>query len=476
MTDSAKQDMRLGQRAKLFVLSIVSRATLAEKLGQTYGGARDVYTVLGYKKALIFQDYLDIYNRTHIAGRIVAAFPQATWSHRPTIKIIEGPAKIFHTSWRELNRNLKINAALNRVDRISGIGRFGILLIGVKDGRKILDPIGKRLSTDDILFLSPYQENSITIDKLETNPTNSRFGLPELYKIETAPPTPNGQRVSMRVHHSRVLHIAENLDENEVYGTPRLEGVYNLFDDLTKVVGGSAEFFWRIADRGIQFDIDPDLEMDSDDEAALTDEIDEYIHGLKRAIKTRGVTAKVLGSDTADPRGPYVPLIALISGYSGIPQRILTGSERGQLASSQDRASWNERIEERQRVYAEPCILRPLIDLFISIGVLPEVEYEVEWPALLPQTEDERSVNAARVSNAVLNVAKQRQVGDVVITPGEFREKYLGMEPTSPELEKEEAEMEKEKEANKKQMEMAFGDEDAKTDDQKKKKAERKAS
>ena len=62
----------------------------------------------------------------------------------------------------------------------------------------------------------------------------------------------------------------------------------------------------------------------------------------------------------------------LISAASGIPLRIMTGSERGELASTQDDGNWASRIEERQLHFAEPMILRPLIDRLIELRALPE--------------------------------------------------------------------------------------------------------
>ncbi len=446
-----QQHRRMEALLKANASTIISRAALGSALGQTFGGARDIYTVLGYKKTLTFQDYKDRYDRDHIAGRVVDAYPQATWSHRPQIVVREGAKKKFDTVWKELDERLKINLQLDRLDRVSGIGQFGVLLIGVADGRKVENPIGTVRNPDGVLFLSPYSEDSATINTLDNDTSSPRFGKPESYQIRTDDAGGTSQGKTLTVHHSRIIHVAEGLLENEILGTPRLKGVYNLFDDLMKVVGGSAEFFWRIADRGIQWDIDKDMEMDPDDLADLETEVDEYNHGLSRQVKTRGVTAKVLGSETADPRGPYTGLISLISGRTGIPQRILTGSERGQLASSQDRSSWNERVEERQRIFAGPSILRPFIETLITIKALPKVKFDLEWPRLLPQTEDERSTIAARVANAILNVSKQQQIGEVVVAPSEFREIYLGLDPSTPELEESQEELDKDKEEAAKQ-------------------------
>src|SRR5690606_33041328 len=128
---------------------------------------------------------------------------------------------------------------------------------------------------------------------------------------------------SFLVHASRVVHIAENCLENNVFGSPRIERVYNLLDDLLKVVGGSAETYWLTGNRGIHIDIDKDMEMDPTDEKNLTDEVEEYQHQQRRFIRTRGGKVTNLGTDVADPTGVFNVLIAMLSGATGIPKRIL---------------------------------------------------------------------------------------------------------------------------------------------------------
>ena len=72
-----------------------------------------------------------------------------------------------------------------------------------------------------------------------------------------------------------------------------------------------------------------------------------YEHGLKRDLLTRGITAKEMGSDVADFTGPINTLIGLVSAGTGIPQRVLMGSEQGKLAAKQDRGNRDNRVSDR---------------------------------------------------------------------------------------------------------------------------------
>lgn len=142
---------------------------------------------------------------------------------------------------------------------------------------------------------------------------------------------------------------------------------------------------------------------------------------------------KTLGGSVANPQGPFDVIMKLVSVASGIPLRILTGSERGELASSQDDGNWAGRIEERQIHYAEPVILRPLVDRLISFGALPEPsdgEYEINWQSLSDPGERERAGTAEIESRAAVNF----QTANQILTADEGRE-LLGLEGPAPVVE-----------------------------------------
>lgn len=424
----------------------LNRARLASVLGEQYQGNRDTYEVLGYDVTLTYDKLQARYDRDSIAGRIVDAPAAATWSN-PPIVVPSGDgdnkrnAEEFSKIWDSLIKRTHLFSKIERVDKLSGIGEFGILLIGLKGSGATENPVSRKFSADDLMYFSPFSQRSVEIQLFSQDPTSERFGLPEIYSVTTGKNLSNFRSFIVKTHWSRVMHFADGLLDNDVFGTPRLQRVYNLFNDLSKVVGGSAEFYWRIADRGLHLDIDPEMELKDDDEALLADHVNNYVHGQDRVLQTRGVTAKSLGAETADPRGPFSNIMALISGATGIPQRVLMGSERGQLASSQDKASWNDKIAERQRLYAEPFILRPLIDRMISWEMLPDLDYEIKWPVVFPQTDEERSIIAVRTSSAAKNMGAAKTNGSKVISDEEFREKYLDLEGEAeiPELEKKEA-------------------------------------
>ena len=430
MVQKSKQtNGKLGRLTSL-ISTVISRADLANRAGLTFDGKRDLYKELGYRRVLTFAEYDDRYQRGGIASRIVDAFPMATWRN-PPIVTVKGNEK-FGEVWNELALRLKLFHYLERVDRLAGIGRYAVLFLGVSGGREVKAQIQKVKGPEGVLFLTVLSEIHAEIRAVESSPQSPRFGLPSVYDMQFLANTTTESRVLKRpVSASRVIHVADGVLENDVFGVSRLKKVWNYLDDLDKVIGGASEAVWRTVDRGIQFDLDKDLDLTDDDEADFAAEIEEYYLGLKRYIKTKGITTKVLGSEVPDPRGPVDAVIGLISGTTGIPQRILLGSERGELSSGQDERNFNSRVRERQLSYAEPVILRPLLDRFIAINALPAPEGEIiiNWPDLAIITDKEEADIAARVGQAVANVSAQAKNGMMVVPPKLFAERWFGIDP-----------------------------------------------
>ena len=400
---------------------------MGNRAGLTFEGKRDLYAALGYDRVLDYVKYWERYQRGGIAARIIDALPTATWRNPPIISVKGNEA--FDKAWNDLAQRLALFHYLERVDKLAGVGRYAVLFLGVSGGRGSEAPLQEVKGPEGLLFLTLFSEINADIKELERSPSSPRFGLPLIYNVRFV----NGigidaRELALPTHASRMIHIADGKLEDDVFGAPRLKKVWNYLDDLDKVIGGSAEAIWKTVDRGMQFDLDKELNLSDDEEEAFEDEIEEYMHGMSRFFKTKGVTVKTLGTDVPDPRGPVEAIMGLISGTTGIPQRILMGSERGELSSGQDERNFNSRVRERQLSYAEPVILRPLLNRLISINVLPAPggEIIITWPDLTITSDKEAADIAARTGQAIKHVSDQ---ANMVMPPKLFATEYLGIDP-----------------------------------------------
>jgi len=393
--------LTVNQQVDVLSSALVTRAKLAASLGRHFDGDRNVYGACGYPTTLQYSDYEVRYQRQDIAKRIVNAGPDACWRADPDV--LENEDKdttAFEEAWNALwdSRTLRIKHYLKRADRVAGIGRYGVLLLGFDDNAAGFDrPVE---SASELLYLKPYSEDNAKVKTWNRDKNDERFGLPEIYAIKVnVGGDASSDSTSVDVHHSRVVHIAEETLESDVYGTPRLEAIFNRLMDVEKMVGGSAEGMWRGGFPAYSFETEAGAKLQN--KAAMEDEIENFIHKLTRVLRLQGVKTNVLQHQLANPKFHLEVQMWLIAAATGIPLRILIGSERGQLASQMDERTWNERVDERRTSFCGPVLVSGLIDRLIAVGVLPEAEYQVQWPDIDELSEEDKA-NVGKINTESL--------------------------------------------------------------------------
>jgi len=427
LTDGEKQD-QLRRVMLNNALSIVA-SRMSYGNSKTFGGLRDVWEALGYPSLdrITFEDYYLRYRRQDIAGKIVEKPVEGSWRKLPEVRATDDPNDIWKDEFDKLQKRLGLFANMIRWDILSGIGRYACLLVGYKDGAVSLsEPVNGKIS--DILYLQPFSEGSATLKDFVTDKNDARYGLVKNYGLKLAT-TPNTV-ASMEIvaHHSRIFHLVENPLESSVYGLSRLERAYNRLLNLDLIVGGSAEMFWQGAFPGMAFKAQEDFDI-SQIASELTEEIQKYVHNLERYMKLQGVDVQSLAPVVADPSSHVEVQLKMISIATGIPKRILEGSERGELASSQDSESWEALCDHRRITHVEPNIIRPVIDRFIEVGVLSEPKngYEIEWPDLSSMTEKEK-VEVGKGRTEALVKYMESANSQQILPVDSFLEDIMGMD------------------------------------------------
>ncbi len=409
---------------------IVNRINLASRLGiDTYGGDRDIYNALGYPKTLRIEDYWARYERQDIAKAIIDRPVKASWKgHINIIETIKKQDTPFEKKWNELFMTLKLKSIFIRADKLTGLGRYSVILLGLSDARTFEDlskppNVSGNLS---LLYVRPVSERNAKIESFEDDPKSERFGLPKIYAINTSD---GANTKTLRVHYSRVVHLVEDLSENEVYGTPRLKSVYNRLIDLEKLIGGDAEMFWRGARPGYVGEVDPDYQMSAAALADVQNQIKEFENSLRRVLINQGVKYNALSQQIADPLSHIDGQIQMISADTGIPKRILTGSERGELSSAQDKQEWITYVTSRREEQNEPMIIRPFIDKLIEIRVLPKPAspYKVVWDKVFSLSDKEKVELGAKRAEAVKDYTTNT-IAQELIPVGIFAEHFLAFD------------------------------------------------
>jgi len=426
-------------------------------LGYSHGGTRDIYQTAGYRKILSFDDYYAYYLRHGVAHRVVVAAPNDTWMSAPEVR--DGPifgdasdTTPFVEAWDKLatgyiDERVDIDTDngvgargilhyLNWLDRIAGIGQYGVLLLGIRDGKMLDQPLerGTGAKLDDLLYLSVYHEGSARIEDFENDPTSPRFGLPRYYMLEQE--LGSGTLATMRVHWSRCVHVIDNADTSEIYGTPRMKAVFNDLYNLEKVLAAVGEAAWKLLDSGVFLSTKEGHKLPTTIEKRkeLEDQASDFVNNLRRLFIAEGVEMEKVPGQVTDPTALVDVYLTMISAATGIPKRILIGAERGELASNQDERAWDRLIRSRRQTYAETAILRPLIKRLVYAGVLPMPTnggVSFQWPSIIPQDDKAEAETARLVAETIFSVGG-------IIDPESFIREYfprvdvIGGEPVVP--------------------------------------------
>ncbi|MEL0117213.1 MAG: anti-CBASS Acb1 family protein, partial [Pelagibacteraceae bacterium] len=397
------------------------------------------------------------------AYRVTTLYPSECWNDTPLVFETEDVDDVteFEEAWDALSSLLdegeswykeeegsSIWSALYEVDCLAGIGRYGCLFLGIDDGKLATEPItgfedGRKpndkrnipFKPEQLKFIRALDETQVSIAFVQTDPSKPRYGLPESYNIQILDYSDQESGLTSEValtlpsvHWSRVIHITDSGSSRAIFHVPRQRVVLNNIMDIYKILGGSGEMFWRGAFPGISIETNPQLggkvRVNKTD---LKAQMEEYMNGLQRYLALSGMSAKTLSPQISSPRDQIDTQIEAICIQAGCPKRIFLGSERGELASSQDRDTWAFRVRGRQKKVVTPKIIVPFVNRLIQIGILPKPEsFKVKWP----DEPGETKANEARVAVTRASAMKTYVEADLgkLISKKDFLTRELGYE------------------------------------------------
>lgn len=382
---------------------------------------RDIDSECGYPETIELEMYSHLYDRGDLCARIVDILPEESWKKTPEVTSNQSGAETpFEKRWKEIQQKHNLFAKMEEVDKASGVGRFGVILLGVEDGKTLgvplagvgddgrFDPEKKAGKTRELLYIRVFDETCVEVAEWETDVTSARFDQPKFYSVKFAA-TGGRNLYAKRVHWTRIIHVADNKRNSEVYGRPRMQLVFNRLYDLRKILGGAAEMFWKGGFPGYSVEIAPELMKDgvmpTIDNTAVKAELEAYFNQLQRYFSMQGLTMKSISPQVEDPTPHFKMAIVAMCIALGVPYRIFMGTEEAQLAGDQDSRSWRDRLTHRIQLHVEPYIARPLIDRLIACGVLEmpgEGEYFLNWPDLFTLSDTEKADLMVKATEAMV--------------------------------------------------------------------------
>lgn len=317
----------------------------------------------------------------------------------------------------------------------------------LRGGKPVNGKNGKtRGPVNSLLFLRIFDESLVQVVQYEADLRNPRFGQPIMYLVTLNDPryphTGIGLPLAtLRVHWSRIVHLADCIRSSEIFAMPRMQPVFNNLLDLRKLYGGSAEMYWQGALPGLSLETHPNLGADFQANIPQMQEmLRQYTEGLERWLYASGMTVRTLAPTVVDPSNQIQSQIDAICIQLAVPKRVFMGAERGELASTQDDANWNDRLRHRQSIYLTPRVICPMINRLIMLGILPQPKgYSIKWPDLDSQTEATKATIAVQKVQALVSFTGG--VPESIMTPIDFYTRIMGHDEETAKQIVEEAEL-----------------------------------
>jgi len=396
--------------------------------------------MFGYPDTPHLNDYIKYYRRYGVANTIVRAFPDECWKTPPRISddIDANEPTTFEKAVDEYLKSINFLMYAKRADVLSQLNSFSVILIGFNDSEAINDgefvhdetvfsrvvgwdkPVeAQELDKErPINYLIPYVFGpNVFINQYYQDPSTEKFNTPQMYTINTGTgysqlsgfdvigstsnigspiSTSTLPAVSMQVHESRVIHIAYEALQNDVWGKPILEKCYDTLLDLKKVTGGDAEIFKLSGRGGVVFTADKDINIDKRSKSEAKAALDEYSSDQNRYLMIEGFNPNVINFNHPNTKDSFETHARKLSSDTQIPMSRLFSAERGELRGDQDEKNFLSKVVQRQSEFCEPVILRPFVDKLIELGIVPEPqggEYEVVWPRSDTTTPTDKAKN-----------------------------------------------------------------------------------
>lgn len=396
-------DSYLGSVLNAITRTISRRSGNGGLFGISPDGKRNFNVLFGYGEFLEYADYLAMYKRGGIANVVVNKVAKSCWRDMPEIKVND--ELILEDQLLKLKK-VKFFKAIERADILNRIGNFSVMLIGIPDGLDLNLPVGSaKKDSFSSMYFNVYSYDGIEIAKTDNDPASPRFGLPVLYQLQTVDVDGSQRKqtqvVAHIVHYTRIVHLAEGQLDSTIEGTPALQAPWNALTDKEKTRGSSAEAYYRNSRQKLALEISEGSKSTTspEDMAKLKENVENFQNGLEDVLRLNNMKANMLQPGMASPRDPFDICVEEVAGTTGIPVRILTTKAGGTVTGSEDKATWNALVNDRQDQECTSYLLDALA-IMDEAGILdlPE-EAKVEWP---PQT----SLNEKEASESTRNKAE----------------------------------------------------------------------
>jgi hypothetical protein len=398
---------------------------------------RNHYIDFGYPEQVTFAQLWQMYQRNGYANAAIEATIDRVWSDNPWFQIGE-EAKRENPAEKQLAdhlRKIRFWQHASEADRRSMVGRYGALIFRFADNKRMHEPVDTVPGgIAGLVEVIPAWEQQLTVSTWETDELSEAYGRPTMFSFnEAAFDSAREKTRSFEVHPDRVLIWSR---DGTVHGESMLLPGFNDLITLEKVIGAGGEGFWKNAKSAPVLTIDQEARLEQMAQAMnvkpdeLADKMDEqvkdYQQGFDAMLLLQGIKAETLGVTLPQPEEFILGPLRSFAASFQIPEKILSGSQTGERASTEDASQWSKRCNSRRVRQIIPT-LESAIERFQRYRLVNEANWMVEWSDLTEDSADKRIERSDRMAG--INEKHVRSGGiDPVFTENELRE-AAGYEP-----------------------------------------------
>lgn len=398
---------------------------------------RNHYIDFGYPEQIIFPQYWQMYRRNGIAKAGVEKTVLKTWQDLPTLIADDNADEITPVEQAVIDRfrELRFWQRLVEADRRSLVGHYAGLILRVADNKDMREPVDRVPGgLDGLVEVIPAWEGQLTVSEWDDDTSSENYGQPKLFQFnENGVGGDESKRRQFDIHPDRVVIWST---DGTVFGEPLLSAGFNDLITIEKIIGSGGEGFWKNAKSAPVLQVDKEAniaemaKMFGTSPEELADKIDEQVEdfnkGFDAMLMLQGIEAKTLGVTLPQPEQFLLGPLWSFAGSIGMPFKILTGSQTGERASTEDAREWAQTIMSRRQNTVIPNIMT-VVRRLVDFGVLADAEWSLDWPDLTEASMEDKIARADKMADVN---QKMQRTGEIVFTPEEIRE-TVGLQPLS---------------------------------------------
>jgi hypothetical protein len=152
--------------------------------------------------------------------------------------------------------------------------------------------------------------------------------------------------------------------------------------------------------------------------------VKQFQNGFEDTLRLSNMKANMLQPQIASPREAFDIAAEDVAGTTGIPIRILTTKAGGSVTGSEDKATWNGLVIDRQDQECT-CNLLDALQIIADAGIIDIPEnVDVIWPVQSALSEKEAAEAASKKAAAFKAVAEGLSTlkGDEILAESVFKE------------------------------------------------------